>query len=224
MPDSRKIIFANNEIYHLFNRGIDRRPIFRYKKEYQQFLNLLQYYQFDKVPFRFSRFTTTQRDERINILKNLFTKTNKRVSIIAFSLMPNHFHLVVRQNTEKGITHFMADISNSYTKYFNAKAKRVGPLLQGLFKAVHVETTEQLIHVGRYVHLNPVVSNIIKISDLDDYPYTSHKEYVVSYPFQISEPGIILSQFKSVTRYKEFINDQVEFGMQLEKIKHLIFE
>lgn len=93
--------------------------------------------------------------------------------------MPNHFHLLLKQTKENGISKLVANFQNSYTRYFNLKNERVGPLFQGVFKALRVKTDEQLIHVSRYIHLNPYSSSVIKsFEELKRYPWSSVEEYL----------------------------------------------
>ena len=115
---------------------------------------------------------------------------------------------------------FLSQISNSYTKYFNTKYKRIGPLFQGAFKAVLVENEEQLIHLSRYIHLNPVVSQITK--SLDDYPWSSYHEYMRGDEFLCSI-RLVLKLFPSKEKYKQFLENQVDYGIALENIKRQIF-
>ena len=84
--------------------------------------------------------------------------------------MPNHFHLLLKQTIDNGISHFLSKFTNSYTKYFNTKYNRVGPVFQGVFKSVHIESDEQLMHLSRYIHLNPVVSAVVEKQNLLSYP------------------------------------------------------
>lgn len=146
------------------------------------------------------------------------------IDILAYCLMPNHFHLLVRQNVQEGIHDFLSNVSNGYAKYFNTKRQRVGPLYQGPFKAVYVETDEQLMHLSRYIHINPVVSGIITIEDLDVYPWSSFPDYLgkVKTSFVTTLP--VLSQFKTSSSYRAFVYDQVGYGKELEQIKHLVLE
>jgi putative transposase len=139
--------------------------------------------------------------------------------------MPNHFHLLLRQEAEGGISSFMKHLTDSYTRYFNTKYNRVGPLYQGAFKAVRIETDEQLLHVSRYIHLNPLVSLLVNEKDFLDYPWSSMQYYrgkdetlnrVTMKP--------ILEHFKSANDYIKFVLDQADYGKALEKIKHMIFE
>ena len=132
--------------------------------------------------------------------------------------MPNHFHYLLQQKVDGGITEFVSKISNSYTKYFNTKNERVGPILQGEFKSVLVETDEQLIHLSRYIHLNPLVSYLT--DNLESYPWSSHPEYVGINRTSFCSKDIILKQFKSSEDYKQFVLDQEDYGRKLERIKH----
>ncbi len=136
--------------------------------------------------------------------------------------MPNHFHFLVQQVRESGITEFISKISNSYTKYFNVKYKRVGPLLQGEFQAVHIESNEQLLHVSRYIHLNPTVNFIAK--NLEDYLWSSYHEYVNGNYNGFCLKKDILDQFTSKDAYKQFLLDQEEYGKTLEAIKHQLID
>ena len=132
--------------------------------------------------------------------------------------MPNHFHFLLKQNQEKGIFEFISKLSNSYAKYFNTKNRRKGPLLEGEFKAVHIETNEQLLHVSRYIHLNPLVGYVAK--DLETYKWSSYLEFTQNHEALCSKE-VILNQFKSPKEYKQFVLDQENYGKELEKIKHL---
>lgn len=135
--------------------------------------------------------------------------------------MPNHYHFLVRQLREGGIQEFIAKISNSYTKYFNTKNKRVGPLFQGTFKAVSIENDEQLIHVSRYIHLNPVVANLVKKAEL--FPYSSFSHYLGSNNLLINSAPV-MELFKDAEDYTRFIEDHQDYAMELERIKHLLLE
>ena len=140
---------------------------------------------------------------------------------MCFCLMPNHFHFLVKQLKENGISIFVSQLSNSYTRYFNVKYNRVGPLFQGAFKSVRIETEEQLIHVSRYIHLNPVVSGIAKRPE--DYRWSSYAEYITQAPFFCSIEEVI-SLFKISQKYKKFVEDQIDYARTLEFIKHSLLD
>lgn len=134
--------------------------------------------------------------------------------------MPNHFHLLLRQVRDNGVHEYMRKVGNSYAKYFNTKHNRVGSLFQGVFKAVSVENDEQLIHLSRYIHLNPYVSDITR--DWEHYPYSSFSEFTGK-PL-VCNPKPILELFKDQEDYINFILDHQSYANELAKIKHLILD
>lgn len=224
MP-GRNIPLVNEEVYHVFNRGIAGQPIYKDKRDYQRFLDLIKYYQ-NIHPFpRYSKFLTLSNETRTKTFQKLRTQSHFLVAILGFCLMPNHFHILLKQKYEGGTSLFLSNLTNSYTRYFNTKTKRVGPLLQGKFKAVHIEDDEQLLHVIRYIHLNPYTSSIIKtLAELKTYPYSSLKDYIIQNNFQIIETDQILGNFKNSKSFISFTLDQAKYQKQLGLIKHLILE
>lgn len=223
MATVRKITFVNDYIYHVFNRGIERRSIFTNKREFERAQELIKFYKHKETPIRFSRFIKLAEDVRNNIPKTLY-KSERLVDILAYCLMPNHFHFMLKQNTDRGISTFISNFANAYTKYFNTKNQRSGPLLEGVFKAVLVESEEQLIHLSRYIHLNPIASSIIGADKLDYYAWSSYPEYLSLSNNEICQKSKILEMFKSVEEYQKFVNDQIEYTKKLEAIKHLTLE
>lgn len=221
MP-SRLVPLVTGEYYHVLNRGISDQPVFIDKRDYQRMMLGLSYYKFVNQSVRLSLFNTLNIDQRLSLWGELQRKDEKLVEIIAFSLMPSHFHLLLRQVIEGGVSTFIRRLTNSYTRYFNTRNERKGPIFQGAFKAVHISTDEQLLHVSRYIHLNPVVSFVIPETKLWTYPWTSIPEYFAS--ASLSNPVPILSHFKTKNDYKNFILDQVDYGKKLEAIKHLSLE
>ena len=212
MP-SRINPFINGQIYHIYNRGSEKRPIFENRRDQKRFEQTMLYYQLDGPKPRFSNFF------KYKLFKP--DPTKKIVEIICFCLMLNHFHFILKQLKDGGITEFISKLSNSYTKYFNTKHTRIGPLFQGEFKSVLVESDEQLLHLSRYIHLNPLVSFLVK--DLDQYEWSSYREYINA-TRGISSKEDVLGFFKSPDAYKQFVLDQAEYGKTLELIKHKIIE
>lgn len=206
MP-SRIIPFVNNEYYHIYNRGVAKAPIFLLNRNYQQFLHTLLYYQYADIPIRLSLFDPK---------KYIYSPKNKLVEIVCYCSMPNHFHLVLKQIQEGGITRFMGLISNSYTRYFNTKNQRVGPLFQGEFKAKLVNTNEQLNHLSRYIHLNPLVAYLTK--SLTSYRWSSYLEYIGASDTKFFSKEIILDQFPNREDYRRFVLDQIDYQSTLEII------
>lgn len=223
MATNRNTVLANTYIYHVYNRGVERRQIFMNTWGYERFIETMRYYQYKNPPIRYSKYLQQSKEVRKDIFNEL-TSRDKIIEILAYCLMPNHFHLLIRQSSNRGITQFLANISNSYSKYFNTKYSRVGPLLQGPFKAVLIETEEQLLHVSRYVHLNPVTSLLIPNEKLDDYPWSSLPEYLGKISSSLTAKELILSHFSSLGKYKEFVHDNISYAQTLQKMKHLSFE
>lgn len=187
--------------------------IFETATDHKRFIKVMRYYQLGTIKPRFSFFDPS---------KTRLNKDNKIVEIICYCLMPNHFHFLLKQISDGGVTEFVSKLSNSYTKYFNTKNKRTGPILQGEFKSVHVETDEQLIHLSRYIHLNPLVSFLTK--DLNSYRWSSYKEYVGLDKAGIGYKKIVLGQFKSPKDYQSFVLDQEGYGKELEYLKHYLLD
>lgn len=209
----RKVKFLNGGFYHVFNRGVEKRLIFLEEKDNDRFLAVLHYYKY-KRNIRYSFRSDMQ-------LKSEEDKGEKLIDVISYCLMPNHFHLLLQQNVDKGISNFLRLIQNSYTRYFNTKYKRNGHLFQGMFKAVQIESDEQLLHVTRYIHLNPFVSNLVK--DPKEFRWSSHKEYLSAHLNSIDKQAV-LSHFKTAHAFDEFINDHAEYAKTIHGLKDSFFE
>ena len=127
--------------------------------------------------------------------------------------------------TENGISSFMLKFSDSYTRYFNTKNKRIGPIFQGRFKSVRVESEQQLLHVSRYIHLNPYSSGIVKtVADLKKYYYSSLPEYLGLTKNEICQKEIVTGYFQKPGSYQEFVFEQADYQRELAMIKHLLLE
>lgn len=137
--------------------------------------------------------------------------------------MPNHFHFLLKQENEVGISKYLSDFQNSYTRYFNINHNRTGPLFMDQFKAVRIESEQQLIHVSRYIHLNPYSGFLTKnLTELENYPWSSFKNYLLQE--NLAEYKIILDLFSSKDKYKSFVLDQADYQRKLKRIEHLTLE
>lgn len=222
----RKTVFAQDQIYHVFNRGVAHQPIFFSQGDYSRFIQLMDYYRFCNIPTNFSHFMKIPAETRNQIFISLVKENNIQIEILTFCLMTNHFHFLLKQVSEKGVVDFMRYIQNSYAKYLNIKGSRVGPLFQSAFKAERIVTEEQLLHVSRYIHLNPSTGYLVKIEGLTEYPWSSLLVYLDQnfQDFTFVNPQPVLSFFKNRDKYEEFVFDQAEYQRKLDRIKHLIFE
>jgi putative transposase len=222
MPE-RIFPLVTDEIYHVFNRGIDRRPTFTNKKEYERALDAVKFYSSSQPPVSFSKFLRLD-DYKQSEIANLLAESKKIVQVFSFCFMPNHFHFLLRQREENGISIFMSNFQNSHTKYYNTKHDRIGSLFLDQFKAVRIETDEQLVHVSRYIHLNPYTGYVVKsLAELEKYPWSSLPLYLFEKESFI-EKKTILSFFKNINAYKTFIFDQADYQRRLKEIEHLTLE
>jgi len=221
----RKTPIVTGQTYHVFNRGVNKQPIFFTPRNYERAIDSIKYYLTYKPPLSYSRYLKLPEEIRKEI-NNRIIKLEKGVQIISYSFMPNHFHFLLKQLLDDGITQFIRNLEISYTKYINKRHNRTGQLLQGPFKAIIIEDDDQLMHVCRYIHLNPYTSFIINnLDELKSYNWSSLKEYLSIANEDFCTKDIILSTFKNnKDKYWEFIVNQADYQRKLDKIKHLILE
>lgn len=224
MP-GRKTPLVNHEIYHIFNRGVASQPTFLNAKDYQRALESFFYYQNSNPPVKYSHFLSLPLIQRSELLERFAKGKNFLAEIISYCLMPNHFHFLLRQLRENGISKFMSNFTNSYTRFFNTKRDREGPLFTGKFKSVRIETQAQLLHVSRYIHLNPYTSYLVKtLDDLQVYPHSSFPEFLNKTSSSFCSKEIILNEFKKKEDYRQFVFDQADYQRSLDQIKHLLID
>jgi putative transposase len=139
------------------------------------------------------------------------------VEVVCYCLLPNHFHFILQQRTENGISDFMRKLSTGYTKYFNKKNERSGHLFQGAFKAVAVETDEQLLYLSGYINGNV---EIHKIGKAEDWEWGSYKDYIGKRNGATCNKKIILDEFKHIKDYQEYVKIVMrESGQRKEEVK-----
>jgi len=221
----RDVPLVSNEYYHVFNRGHASSPVFLNKRHYEKFIDILLYYRNLLPPLRYSKFLQLDINERKALLEDLAIKKEFLIDIVAYCLMPNHFHLLVKQNVDSGIQRFLYLVSSSYSHYFNLKNNQKGSLFEGRFRAVHISNDDQLMHLSRYIHLNPYSSYVVRtIDETFSYPYSSLLEYIDGISVVANSAEIVLSQFKNLEKYKEFVLDRADYQRTLETIKHQTIE
>ena len=217
MATIRKTALVNGETYHIFNRSIAKYKIFNTDKDFLRGIKLLSYYQWERE-MKFSQWI--RKKKRTSETESL--KGEKLVDIIAYCIMPTHFHLILKQLEDKGISTFVSQISNSYARYFNLKHKRKGHLWEKEFQNVLVSTDEQLLHLTRYIHLNPVTAFLV--DKPQDWPASSYREFLGE-----AEESDKICSFEDILditpeQYKTFVDDRISYQRELGKIKHLILE
>ena len=175
----RKIKFQKGYNYHIFNRGINKQKIFFEKENYLHFIRLLKKY-----------------------------SKEFDISILAYCLMPNHFHLLTGITGEKDLSVCLSSLLNSYVKAINKSYNRKGALFSNRFKALHVDKDNYLIHLCRYIHLNPLKAKLV--TDLKDWQFSNYLEFIGKRKGSLFYP-IILKNFKLTHKdYEEFVNDYIQ--------------
>jgi len=201
MDMSRDIKFVEGEMYHIFNRGVDRRNIFSDKYDIERFLKSME--QFNSLEPIGSIY-----ENRFNKNKSkdqLGNSVTKLVNFICYCLNPNHFHFILEQVSENGIEKFMHRLLG-YSRYYNNRHKRSGVLFQGPFKAVHIDSNEQLLHTSVYVNLNDQVHKLGNAVT-----ESSWAEYAGLKKEKICNTDIILGQFRDFKEYEKFSQTSLEW-------------
>lgn len=219
----RKELLKTTEIYHIVNRSIAGYTIFNNNEEFFRMLSAIRYYQREKPEISFSKFFEPDNDRKKSFSDFTILKNKERlVDIISYCLMPTHFHLILKQLVDNGISTFINNVANSYSRYFNLKHKRKGPLWEGRFKSILVKSDEQLLHLTRYIHLNPVTAFIL--NDPGKWPMSSYNEYLsnTDEANRICDYHTILSIEPSA--YRKFVEDRISYQRELANIKKLLLE
>ncbi len=200
---NRKTSFVIGEHYHVYNRGVDKRIIFADTHDVHRFFQSM--IEFNTVP----PIGSLYENSFLQLGGETPKSGEKLVNIIAYCLNPNHFHLILEQLTDGGISEFMKRLGG-YTGYFNKKHERSGSLFQGVFKDVHIDSNEYLLHVSAYVNLNDRVHQLGGETPKLVESMSSWGEYMDKGIKGICEKEIILGQFKNVSEYKEFALSSLE--------------
>ncbi len=211
----RPTVLANGEYYHIFNRSLFREEIFGSAYLKSLFIKSARFYLQLNPPVKFSIYRRQTQKYQINL-------TDSLVDVISFCVMPTHYHFLLMQKKTNGITKFISRICNSYSHFYNLKKMRKGTLFEDKFKAVRIRGLEQLLHLSRYIHLNPVTEHLVE--NPENYKFSSYNIYLGKEPKGFVNPGVVLSEFSSKKSYQEFVMDRKNYQRELAHIKHLILE
>lgn len=197
--------------YHLFNRGTNRQSIFIDEQDYRTFEYYLQVYlaPLKKTLAKYPRLS--RRLKKGNLSED--------VELLSYCLMPNHFHLLVQLHWMTGASSLMKRVANAYTRYFNRKYDRVGPLFQGAYKAVELEGRHQAMQVSRYIHRNPYDESLVR--EGDDYAWSSMTDYRRNRFRSFISRNLLVDCKLSPTRY---VNYMYEINLDGETNQHLFIE
>jgi len=186
----RKTPFEIGEYYHIYNRGVDKRIIFVDEEDMRRFYASIEEFNvLDPIGSIYEHSFTKKLGSEASKSE---AESGTLASLIAHCANPNHFHLLLRQEAEKGIEKFMHRVGTGYTKYFNNKYKRSGSLFQGVFKSIHIDTNEYLLHLSAYISLNDRVHQLGSEASKLVRSRSSWKEYAEEGISGICEKDIIL--------------------------------
>lgn len=194
----RKDPFVIGEIYHVYNRGVDKRNIFTDETDLQRFIDTVNEFNEEK----------STGGLLINSLhKNKFrSRSSKLVTLVSFCILDNHFHFLLKQEADGGIAKFMQRFGGGYTKYFNARHKRSGSLFQGKFKSKLIDSNDYLLRVFTYINYNDKIDELRSRSSQF---VRSSLGYVLSGKKSVIEcdPGIVVEQFGGIDQLKQFMKE-----------------
>ena len=229
---------VNGEIYHIVIRAIEDLKLFREEKDYFRMIHDLFEFN-DEDP----AISTYRRDMRNNISRTVLDMLRRRkkrkmlVEILAFCLMPNHVHLLVRQLKEGGISKFMRKIGAGYGLYYNQKYERKGHLFQGRYRIIHIESQEQLKTVFVYIHTNPVsivvpnwreegIKEIEKVMKfLENYRWSSYSDYLGKKNFpSLTSREFLTKVMGGIESCREFVNGWLQFKKELADFNRIAIE
>ena len=203
-------------IIHVFNKSIAGFKIFSDFDNSQRFINALDYYNNINHPLPYSSFLKSEPDFFQENL--LYDKENSLIKFISYSIMPDHYHLLIKILQDNILSKYMSDVENSYSKFFNIKFERKGPLWQSNYQFVRIKTNEQLLHVNRYIHLNATTSYLVEKPE--DWKYSSYRFYIADSKYLEYTNEISI---KTPALYQKFTEDQKDYQRKLKLIKKLIF-
>lgn len=223
MP-GRKHVLVDGEVYHIVTRSIAKFVVFNNDSEFSRILAVMRYYQYKRPDIKFSRFAILNETKNTYCVprQDLLVRKEKSVQIITYCLMPTHIHLILKQLMHNGISDFMGNVLNSYSRYFNLKHRRKGPLWEGRFKSILVEDNEYLLHLTRYIHLNPVTARLVDRPE--DWNMSSYNEYVAAVDSEdciCQYDGILDINSDS---YEQLVRNRISYQRELAQIKSLLLE
>lgn len=207
---------TNNTIYHVYNRGVDKRKVFLCDADYLRFIHDLFEFNDTEPALKLNYYIGQKPSSEVGLPKMERKPRKLIVDILAFCLMPNHFHLMLRQNKENGITDFMHKLGTGYTNYFNKKYERSGALFQGKYKFVPIKEDGHFVHLPYYIHLNPLDLKFPEWKDkrikdrkkaikfLENYRWSSFLDYIGKKNFpSVTSREFLLDFFSGPGNYKK---------------------
>jgi REP element-mobilizing transposase RayT len=209
--------FVPSNYYHVFNRGNNKNDIYLDSQDYGVFMR--------RVTENFFPENEVPKEMPLLDLKNIYKRKllpARAFSLICYCLMPNHFHLLIRQDGDVKISKLIQKLCTGYAKYFQKKYNHTGHLFQGAFKAIHIDNESYLMWLSAYIHQNPGVAGLVK--NIEDYPYSSYVDYIGKRNGNLCTKDVILDKFKIPGSYKKFVEDSGELIKQRKEIQSLLLD
>jgi len=191
----RKTVFAKEQYYHIFNRGVNKENIFHQNENYIFLLNKVKKYAFPN-----------------------------NIDIIAYCLMPNHYHFLLYQKSDMSISNFMQLLFNSYSKAINSKYQRTRTLFEGPFKSIHIDEEEYLIHLCRYIHRNPIDCFKPLVQNISDWTYSNYLDWIRERKGTLVNLEFVESYFPEPEEYTKFVLEYIPSKTILDKLKPYYIE
>jgi putative transposase len=233
----RKEPLISGEYYHIYNRGVDKRDIFKDEDDYLRFIKSVIYFNSEK-PIG-SIYENDYKQDTEKTLAKKFEKSNQElesqlgvqllnerskplVEFVCYCLNPNHFHFILKQISDKGISEFMKKVGTGYANYFNNKYTRSGALFQGKFKSIRVGSNDDLLWLAAYVNGNAQIHGLV--ADASKYPWCSYPEYLGLTQKNICDKDMILGQFKNVVEFKKVIDERLVLIKEKKDIQDYLLD
>lgn len=232
----QKPLFAEDNYYHIYNRGVEKRDVFL--DDFDRFRFIHDLFEFnDTAPAgKFSKGKSPAPSQHSEVQPPNITKRIPLVKIHCFCLMPNHYHMLVEQIRDGGVIDFMKKLGTGYTMYFNKRYNRVGPLFQGRFKAVHIDEKAHLRYLPLYIHLNPldlvmpiwreqkIISWKKAEAFLNSYRWSSHMDYSGHHNFpSVTSRHFLHGLFGEEKGYRQHLKEWLK-ERDSNEISHLLLE
>lgn len=213
----RNLIFSKEEYYHIYNRGVDKRSIFDDPQDLLRFLQTM--HEFNTLEAEGGIYIKSFKEK-----KKLRSSASKLVRFVTYCLNQNHYHFILQPLVDNGIQKFMHRLSTGYTKFYNEKYKRSGVLFQGKYKAKHISSNNYLLHLSVYINLNNRVHENLNEPWLEDFKFSSFKEYKYSEIKGFCDTSLILEQFKSRDEYCKYAETVLEDIVKRKKQEKILQE
>lgn len=205
----RALSFSIGEIYHICNKSISSYNIFRKESYSERFLDTLAYYDGEpKISF-----SGSLRKKIFFQYRNVIQLDNPGFRILAYCIMPDHYHVLLSPQKSSDVSRFIGTVENSYTRFYNTKNNRRGPLWQSRFRCVRIANNQQLLHVSRYIHLNPVTAGLVK--EPQYWELSSYKLYLKQSVLDRKQPISI----RTSEAYERFVMDNADYQKKIKLIK-----